>query len=185
MEEQQRSGFWSTLPGILTGSAALITAATGGYLAFDRSAGNPASASPLQMQAPAESKPVAAVDSKPAESAASEVHATIVDPGGSANLPSAPPSQIATGEPKPSFNCALAATAVENMLCSDAGLADRDRRVAAQYFTLRGTLPANVRSQLLQSQRQFLEQRSGCSTSQCLSDLYDNRLRRLAEFASN
>ncbi|MFL6741995.1 MAG: lysozyme inhibitor LprI family protein, partial [Sphingomicrobium sp.] len=92
---------------------------------------------------------------------------------------------IATGEPRPSFDCARAATVVENMLCSDAGLADRDRRMADQYKALRGALPDGVRSQLLQSQRLFLRQRSDCRSSQCLADLYDVRLRQLAEFASN
>ena len=182
MDEQQRSGFWSTLPGILTGAAALITAATGGYLAFDRTAGNPAAAKSPQMEPLAEPKPLALVGATPAEASTSEAPAPAVGPTNPSSVPS---PQVTAGAPKPSFNCALAATAVETMLCSDAGLAERDRRVAAQYFVLRGSLPPNVRSQLLQSQRYFLAQRSGCTTSQCLSDVYDNRLRQLADFASN
>jgi hypothetical protein len=185
MEEQQRSGFWSTLPGILAGSAALITAATGGYLAFDRTSSNPAVAKPSQMEAPAEPKPLALVGATPAEAAGSEVRAAVAGLDGRTNAPSPPPRPNATGAPKPSFNCALAATVVETMLCSDVGLAERDRQVAAQYFTLRGTLPPNVRSQLLQSQRYFLDRRSECTTDACLSEVYDNRLRQLAEFASN
>lgn len=179
MDEQQRSGFWSTLPGILTGSAALITAATGGYLAFDRTQGNPGTGKSPQMEVPAEPKPLALVGATPAEAS------TRAPTAGPANPAPAPPRQIAAGDPRPSFNCALAATAVENMLCSDVGLAERDRQVAAQYFTLRGTLPPSLRSQLLQSQRYFLAQRSECTTSQCLSDVYDHRLRQLADFASN
>ena len=81
--------------------------------------------------------------------------------------------------------CARAATGVETMLCSDAGLADRDRRMAMQYSALRGALSPSVRSQLLQSQRLFLRQRSDCRSSQCLADLYDVRLRQLGEFAAN
>lgn len=71
------------------------------------------------------------------------------------------------------------------MVCSDAELADRDRRVAEQYFALRGTLPPYVRGQLLQSQREFLRLRSDCSDSACLTTLYDVRLRQLARFAAN
>ena len=192
MDQQQRSGFWSTLPGILTGSAALITAATGGYLALDRVSGPSAAASTHQAEAPADPKPAAAgpsqpgaapaptpaiaADSTPAGPSAAEIPAAVVDSGGAASPPA---------DARPSFDCARAATVVENMLCSDAGLADRDRRMADQYKALRGALPAGVRSQLLQSQRLFLRQRSDCRSSQCLADLYDVRLRQLAEFASN
>jgi hypothetical protein len=194
MDQEQRSGFWSSLPGVLTGSAALITAATGGYLAFDRtsdqaSAANhpqaeasaepkPAAASSSQPAAPLAPTPAVATDAAPAAPSSSDVPAAVVDSGGAA------PS-VVTGEAHPSFDCARASTAVENMLCGDAQLADRDRRASQQYFALRGSLPPSVRSQLLQSQRLFLRQRSDCRSSQCLADLYDVRLRQLAEFASN
>jgi len=192
MDQEQRSGFWSTLPGLLTGSAALITAVTGGYLAYDRSPGGPgltslhptegaAEARPFaagqpQSAAPSGATPAIAADSAPTGPSAAEIPATVVDSGGAAGPPA---------DARPSFDCARASTAVENMLCSDAQLADRDRRAAQQYFALRGSLPPGVRSQLLESQRLFLRQRSDCRSSQCLADLYDVRLRQLAEFASN
>jgi len=192
MDQEQRSGFWSTLPGLLTGSAALITAVTGGYLAYDRSPASPGTASAHPSEGAAEAKPIAAsapqgngspaptpaVAADPAPAGASEAPATIIDSGGVT-------APVATGEARPSFDCARASTAVENMLCSDAQLADRDRRAAQQYFALRGSLPPGVRSQLLESQRLFLRQRSDCRSSQCLADLSDVRLRQLAEFASN
>lgn len=84
--EQQRSGFWSTLPGILTGTAALITAATGGYLAFNRAPANDGSA--RNAEQPAEPKP-AEGERKPAPDGA-EVRATVVDPDGWTNLRSGP-----------------------------------------------------------------------------------------------
>ena len=192
MEQEQRSGFWSSLPGLLTGSAALITAVTGGYLAYDRSPANPAAASVRSAEPAANVKPLAAsesppvvaptptpavaADSTPSGPSAPEVPATVIDSGAAAGPPV---------DARPSFDCARAATVVETMLCSDAGLADRDQRMAAQYRALRGSLPPDVRSQLLQSQRLFLRQRSDCRTSRCLADLYDVRLRQLAEFASN
>jgi len=97
----------------------------------------------------------------------------------------APAPAIKAAEAKPAFDCALAATAVETMLCGDAELAERDQRVAKQYYALRGALPQKTRAQLLRSQRLFLKQRADCSTSQCLSELYDERLRRLEELAAN
>src|SRR5215217_1375202 len=69
MDERQRSGFWSTLPGILTGAAALITAATGGYLAFDRTPHKAAAATAAQSNAASEPKPAAASPSQTASPA--------------------------------------------------------------------------------------------------------------------
>ena len=194
MEQPQRSSFWSSLPGVLTGTAALITAATGGYLAFDRTADKagatgaspaqgtvepqPASATPEPAGTPIAPKPAAAGGGEAADPSSS-------DGGGQPAVDPAPDPGVATRQARPSFDCARASTAVERLVCSDADLADRDRQVAAQYFALRGSLPANVRSQLLQSQRQFLRLRSDCPTSACLANLYDVRLRQLAEFAAN
>jgi uncharacterized protein YecT (DUF1311 family) len=186
--EQQRSGFWATLPGLLTGAAALITAATGGYIAFDRtqkataatapdtpSAVEPKAATAIAPVADAGmAKPPAPSDTAPAGTAGFEAHAPAVG--------AAPPSPR---QARPAFDCARASTAVETMVCSDAELADRDRQVAQQYFALRGSLPPHVRSQLLQSQRQFLQLRSDCPNSECLATLYDVRLRQLAQFAAN
>lgn len=193
-EEEQRSSFWSTVPGILTGVAAVISAATGGYLAFSRMPNAAAS-----MTAAAESKPAAAMAAAPSQASTSQVPAAAaVMPGQPSQAPAAivsadvptttpagPGRAIASGQPKPSFDCARASTRVEDMVCSDGDLAARDRRAAALYFALRNTLPPELRTQLLQSQRQFLDERSACSTSECLSNLYDARLRQLAEFDSS
>ncbi len=68
-EEEQRSSFWSTVPGILTGVAAVISAATGGYLAFIRMPNAAASDSP-HIAAAAELKPaaIAATPKEPSNS---------------------------------------------------------------------------------------------------------------------
>jgi uncharacterized protein YecT (DUF1311 family) len=91
----------------------------------------------------------------------------------------APPVRAA--DPKPAFDCALASTSVESLICSDSELAERDRRVAQRYFALRGSLPQKPRTLLLASQRLFLKERSQCASSECLSALYDARLHRLDE----
>lgn len=184
-EEQERSNFWSTVPGIMTGMAALISAATGGYLAISRIPDKTAAAaSAPQAAPPAEVKPAAPPAAPPAQQSSSTAPAALVEADAPTAPSAAPPRPVVTGEPRPSFNCALASTAVENMLCGDAELADRDRRAARLYFALRGTLPPDLKSRLLQSQKRFLDQRSDCATSECLSDLYDVRLRQLAEFDS-
>ena len=184
MEEEQRSSFWSTVPGILTGVAAVISAATGGYLAFSRMP-NAAASNSAYKTAAAELKPAAAIAATLSQPSTSPAPAAIVDADATATPPAAPRRPIASGQPRPSFDCARASTRVEDMLCTDADLAAHDRRAAALYFALRNTLPPELRTQLLHSQKRFLDERSDCSTSQCLSDLYDVRLRQLAEFDSS
>jgi uncharacterized protein YecT (DUF1311 family) len=93
-------------------------------------------------------------------------------------------AQVRVADPHPAFDCALASTAVETLICSDAELAERDLRVSKRYFALRASLPSKTRTLLLQSQRLFLKERAGCGTSECLSALYDARLRRLDELGA-
>jgi uncharacterized protein YgiM (DUF1202 family) len=94
--DERRPSFWSTLPGILTGAAALITAITGGYLAFNR-APNVATQTPAgpsqtaATAAPTSSAPVP----RPATPSSGEVPAMVVDPDGWTNLRSGPSTDAA------------------------------------------------------------------------------------------
>jgi uncharacterized protein YecT (DUF1311 family) len=103
----------------------------------------------------------------------------LVPVAAAASLPAKAALPVHAADPKPAFDCALASNEVENLICGDSELAERDRRVAQRYFALRESLPAPKRTLLLQSQRMFLKERSECGTSECLSELYDARLRRL------
>lgn len=86
---ERGSGFWSTLPGILTGIAAVITASTGFYLAFVR---QPGGASPTSA---ATSPPAALAEPAPLRPGDAEVRATVIDPDGWTNLRSAPSTSAA------------------------------------------------------------------------------------------
>jgi hypothetical protein len=99
--DERRPGFWSTLPGILTGAAALITAATGGYIAYTRPSSSSAqpqvspgtTAAPVsreQAAEPADHASPAVVEQEPATSASAEVRATVVDPDGWTHLRAGP-----------------------------------------------------------------------------------------------
>jgi len=82
-----KPGFWSTLPGILTGLAAVITSVSGvyfGYLRPQHAAVAPASTAPSASLA---DKPAAQPASAPA---GGEVRATIVDPDGWTNVRAGP-----------------------------------------------------------------------------------------------
>jgi len=102
-----------------------------------------------------------------------------------AGAPEPQPAPVRVADPHPAFDCALASTEVETLICADSELAERDLRVSQRYFALRAVLPAKTRNILLQSQRLFLKQRSRCATSECLSALYDARLRRLGELEAS
>lgn len=91
---QRGSGFWSTLPGILTGLAAVITAVTGVVLALH---GSQEKAAAPPSAAAAEGEHQASVDaghSTTGQGATTpnngEVRATVVDPDGWTNLRSGP-----------------------------------------------------------------------------------------------
>jgi len=88
--DERRSGFWSTLPGILTGMAALITAVTGAYFAFNQAPSKPPQ-SPVDtsMAAPVEVRPTD-VAAEPATPMTAEVPATVNDVDGWTNLRAEP-----------------------------------------------------------------------------------------------
>ena len=91
-----KPGFWSTLPGILTGAAALIASMTGLFAVFNRAPSTPPPASAPVPAALAE-PPAPAVHpaTSPAPVTRPEVRATVVDPDGWTNLRAAPSASSA------------------------------------------------------------------------------------------
>lgn len=77
-----------------------------------------------------------------------------------------------------SFNCAKASSWVEKTICADAGLSKLDDQLGHQYqAALRKTTNAAA---LRQSQRGWLtDERDSCTTQQCLTQVYQTRLRLL------
>ena len=75
----------------------------------------------------------------------------------------------------PAFACVQAATPVEKLVCSDAGLdaslPQRDRQLAAAFAAARNARPATVAEQ-----RAWLRSRNRCQTIECLAESYDQRL---------
>jgi len=96
-----KPGFWSTLPGILTGAAALIASMTGLFAVFNRAPSTPPPASapaPAPAPAAALSEGPASADhpaTTPTSAARAEVRATVVDPDGWTNLRAAPSASSA------------------------------------------------------------------------------------------
>ena len=96
---------------------------------------------------------------------------------------------LAFGQPtqaaSPSFDCAKAATPVEKLLCSDDGLARRDRLLAVTYRKALGELTDGAAADLRAAQRAWARGRAAACPDvatdparavACLADLYDARI---------
>jgi uncharacterized protein YecT (DUF1311 family) len=99
-------------------------------------------------------------------------------------IASAEPVAPAAPEPRPlpaaGFDCALAATAVEHMICDSDALAEADRTMSKLYFAVRKDVHGAARQRLLDSQRKFLGRRGSCDDEACLVGLYMARAAELA-----
>ena len=167
MEQPHPLRFLVDLPGILTGSAALITAATGGYLAFDRMLGQAGSRrySPGRGSGRAEIARGSHARQSPMPPPA------VVEPVPPTDPPAAPVRPAATAKrgrrsiarwPRPPSRLWCAATPGSPI--ATGGSPSNISRCAARC---RAELapPAAAIAKTLPGQS------SGCATSQCLSDL--------------
>jgi uncharacterized protein YecT (DUF1311 family) len=82
--------------------------------------------------------------------------------------------------PKAGFDCALAATPVEQMICGSDALAEADRTMSERYFAAHKGLRGAARQRMLDSQRKFLGRRDACGGEACLVGLYMARAAELA-----
>ena len=84
---------------------------------------------------------------------------------------------------EPSFSC-KSATPLEAVICSEPGLSDRDRKMAALFDAVRVSALGSGPSREQELQRKWLELRNvQCSkgnTKDCLAGMYDDRLEDLA-----
>jgi uncharacterized protein len=76
-----------------------------------------------------------------------------------------------------SFDCTKASTRVERLICADAELSRLDSELGRVYADARRSRENPER--LLTQQRVWLEQRDRCRTSDCLADLYRQRIAAL------
>jgi uncharacterized protein YecT (DUF1311 family) len=82
--------------------------------------------------------------------------------------------------PKAGFDCRLATTSIEQMICGSDALAEADRTMAERYFAVRKGLRGTARERQLDSQRRFLRRRDACDDEACLVGLYMARAAELA-----
>jgi uncharacterized protein YecT (DUF1311 family) len=109
------------------------------------------------------------------------------DFGGPAVAPVVPAAATLTPKPAPEpkrlpsagFDCALAASPVEHMICGSDALAEADRTMSERYFASRKGLRGAAKQRLLGNQRRFLSRRDACHDEACLVGLYMARAAEL------
>ena len=89
---------------------------------------------------------------------------------------------------KPSFRCASGLSVIEQTLCSNKSLAEKDVKMSALFQKLKKAGNSSKTTEILKSQRQWLESRNSCleasvQIERCLENLYDQRLKTLSEAA--
>lgn len=107
---------------------------------------------------------------------------------GSAEPPRTAPRPAAEPRPapaaaRPSFDCRRAGSRSERMVCSDAGLAARDRRMASQFYSALAGADSRARRALRASRDRFLAYRERCGSAACVAQAYDDRMDEIRDIA--
>ena len=99
--------------------------------------------------------------------------------------PAPPPTQVTIARPAtdpaaaPSFSCARSRTAGERLVCSDPGLAQLDRRMAAQYREAFAAASPPERDLLRSTAHRFYGFRDNCPDVRCVANGYRGRMREI------
>lgn len=84
--------------------------------------------------------------------------------------------QLAKLQSHPSFNCSQARSRVEHLICGDTYLGQLDRRMATSYAAFQRRISAAERVRLREDQRRWLADRNSCTTIDCLTAIYEDRI---------
>ena len=84
----------------------------------------------------------------------------------------------------PSFNCNYARSHSERLVCGSAGLAAKDRQMAAIYYAAMANADVGTRAHLRRSRDAFLSRRERCGSSDCILSIYDARIQEIRRIAA-
>jgi uncharacterized protein len=80
----------------------------------------------------------------------------------------------------PSFDCTLATTGNEQLICSSAELRQLDLEMATGYYRLLEFVPSNQGAAMQDVQRRWLQDRQACGGDySCTANAYDTRIQQL------
>lgn len=91
------------------------------------------------------------------------------------------PAPTATASARPSFNCASARTRSERMVCSNGGLASRDRAMSSQYYSALAGADSDQRRALRKTRDRFLAYRERCGSEACVAEAYEGRMMEIRD----
>jgi uncharacterized protein YecT (DUF1311 family) len=99
--------------------------------------------------------------------------------------PPAPEETAAAAQPRPSFDCARAASLAQDMVCGDVGLAAADRRMARAYqrALAAGIPPDELRAE--QADWRDIREDAAHYSATALAQVYDQRIRELEAMAQD
>lgn len=86
--------------------------------------------------------------------------------------------QILDNKVTPSFNCDKAITNVEKMICADSKLASLDIKLDSAYQDAFNSY--NNIDELKANQKTWIKNRNGCQNTDCISNIYESRIKELA-----
>jgi uncharacterized protein len=82
-----------------------------------------------------------------------------------------------------SFMCTSNSSVIENSICTDANLSQKDTEMALIYQQLLGRKIFVISKQeLIAGQRKWLRDRNACPSLVCLNQIYDSRLKILRQY---
>jgi uncharacterized protein YecT (DUF1311 family) len=103
-----------------------------------------------------------------------------------------PPAEPAPPEPapppqraQPSFDCRLAQSRSEKMVCSSEALAALDRRMSSLYYSALREARPRVRTRLTRTRDQFLAYRERCVSEACVADAYRGRMEEIRDIVED
>ena len=136
---------------------------------------------PIPAPAPPPAATAAPVPRAPAPVPAPRPAPQPAPPPVAAELPSEPARPRAVA--RPSFNCRAARGRVEQMICSDPGLAAQDRRMSSAFYAALARGDGDVRAALRGSRDRWLGFRNRCPTAGCVAQAYADRIAEIEDIA--
>ncbi len=95
------------------------------------------------------------------------------DPPSTASLPPSSRAVPVSDIIGPSFPCGGKLNRVEQMICSDASLADQDRALASAWRDAKSRTTGSRKAALEAERQRYLSKRNGCGDALCVATTYD------------
>jgi hypothetical protein len=138
----------------------------------------PAPEVPSAPEPPVKAAPPAAAPAPPAPRQPPEPRAAPQPKAApkAAPRPAEPTATRSAGAARPSFNCRVARSRSEQMVCSSSRLAAKDRAMSSLFYSALADADRRTRSELRRTRDRFLAYRERCGSEACVAEAYDGRM---------